>query len=83
MEVYGSTLSLAALGKNDFNTSFFNYDMGIHAMYSGIDWLYTYIETLYMYDYKITYFLLLNNIYDESMDLFFLSVWYTSLQLSG
>ncbi len=52
-------------------------------MYSGIDWLYTHVETLYMYDYKILYFWLLNNVYDESIDFFFLSVWYVSLQVSG
>jgi len=36
-----------------------------------------------MYDYKIVYFWLLNNIYDESMDFFFLSVWFTSLQTAS
>jgi len=81
--VYGSTLSVTTLGKNDFSASFLNYDTGIHAMYSGIDWVYTYVETLYIYDYKIVYFWLLNNVYDESIDFFFLSVWYTSLQISG
>lgn len=83
MGVYGSTLSVTTLGKNDFSASFLNYDTGIHAMYSGIDWVYTYVETLYIYDYKIVYFWLLNNVYDESIDFFFLSVWYTSLQISG
>ena len=56
MGVYGSTLSVTTLGKNDFSASFLNYDTGIHAMYSGIDWVYTYVETLYIYDYKIVYF---------------------------
>ena len=83
MGIYGSTLSVTTLGKNDFSASFLNYDTGIHAMYSGIDWVYTYVETLYIYDYKIVYFWLLNNVYDESIDFFFLSVWYTSLQISG
>jgi hypothetical protein len=36
-----------------------------------------------MYDYKIAYFWFLNNIYDESMDFFFLSVWFTSLQTAS
>lgn len=52
-------------------------------MYNGLDWLYTHVETLYMYDYKIVYFWLLNSVYDESIDFFFLSVWYISLQVSG
>jgi len=83
MGVYGSTLGITTLGKNDFSSSFFNYDTGIHSIYGGIDWLYTHVETLYMYDYKIVYFWLLNNVYDESIDFFFLSVWYVSLQTSG
>lgn len=83
MGVYGSTLSVTTSSKNDFSASFLNYETGIHAMYSGIDWVYTYIETLYIYDYKIVYFWLLNNVYDESIDFFFLSVWYSSLQISG
>lgn len=83
MGIYGSTLDFTNTAKNDFNFSFFNYDAGVHAMYSGIDWLYTHVETLYMYDYKILYFWLLNNVYDESIDFFFLSVWYVSLQISG
>lgn len=83
MGIYGSALDITMTGKNDFNLSFLNYDTGIHAMYSGIDWVYTYVETIYIYDYRIVYFWLLNNIYDESMDFFFLSVWYSSLQTSS
>ena len=83
MGIYGSSLDNTITGKNDFNLSFLNYDTSIHAMYSGIDWVYTYVETLYMYDYKVVYFWLLNNVYDESMDFFFLSVWYSSLQTSS
>jgi hypothetical protein len=83
MGIYGSALDITGTRKNDFDLSFLNYDTGIHAMYSGIDWVYTYVETLYMYDYKVVYFWLLNSVYDESMDFFFLSVWYTSLQTSS
>ena len=60
-----------------------NYSTGIHAMYSGIDWLYTHVETMYIYDYKIVYFWLLNSIYDESIDFFFSSLWFLSLQTSA
>ena len=83
MGVYGSTLNISSVITNDFNFPFLNYDIGAHSMYNGIDWVYTHVETLYMYDYKIVYFWLLNNIYDESMDFFFLSVWYVSLQTSS
>jgi len=71
MGIYGSALDVSKLGKNDFNLSFLNYDTSINAMYSGIDWLYTYVETLYIYDYKVIYFYLLNSVYDESIDFFF------------
>lgn len=81
--IYGSTLNVVTMNKNDLNFSFFNYDTGINAMYSGVDWVYTHVETLYMYDYKIVYFWLLNNVYDESIDFFFMSIWYVSLQTSG
>jgi hypothetical protein len=79
----GYTLSTGPINDNNFNYLFVNYDTSIHAMYSGIDWIYTHVETLYIFDYKIIYFWLLNNVYDESIDFFFLSVWYTSLQISG
>ena len=83
MGMYGSTLGIGQVNSNDFNFFSFNYDTGVHAMYSGVDWIYTHVETLYMYDYKIIYFYLLNNVYDESIDFFFLSIWYLSLQVSG
>ena len=83
MGTYGSTLGVTLSNKNDFNLSNFSYDTGVQSMYSGIDWIYTHVETLYMFDYKVVYFWLLNNVYDESIDFFFTSVWYVSLQTSG
>ena len=56
MGIYGSALDIIGTRKNDFDLSFINYDTGIHTMYSGIDWVYTHVETLYMYDYKVVYF---------------------------
>lgn len=82
MGVYGFSVDNGIFSKTNIFTSF-NYDTGIHAMYSGVDWLYTHVETLYMYDYKIIYFWLLNSVYDESIDFFFMSVWYTLLQTSS
>ena len=61
----------------------FNYSTGVHQMYNGIDWIYTHVENLYIYDYKIVYFWFLNSVYDESIDFFFTSVWYIGLQTSG
>lgn len=82
MGVYGS-----ALDATNFinNTKSYNlgYDFSVHGVYSGLDWIYTHVETLYMYDYKVVYFYLLNNIYDESVDFFFISIWFVSLQSSS
>lgn len=83
MCVSGCNLNATLMGNNGFNSTSFNYDTSIHAMYSGIDWIYTHVETLYIYDYKIVYFWLLNNVFDESMDFFFSSIWCISLQTSG
>ena len=81
--IYGCSIDIISNSKEGFNLSSLNYSTGIHAMYSGIDWLYTHVETMYIYDYKIVYFWLLNSIYDESIDFFFSSLWFLSLQTSA
>jgi hypothetical protein len=37
MGMYGSTLGIGQVNSNDFNFFSFNYDTGVHAMYSGVD----------------------------------------------
>lgn len=72
--------------KKNFNTTVFNtpsYNIDTNSLYSGIDWLYTSVETIYMYDYNVLYFWLLNSVYDESADFFFLSLWFLSLQTTS
>ena len=83
MGLSGLVLDNAKVTNNSFDLSSLSYDTGIHSMYSGIDWVYTHVETLYMYDYRVIYFWLLNSIFDESMDLFFLSIWYSTIQISS
>ena len=86
MGLWGSSLDIVSNVSNkntDFNILSFNYSTGIHFMYSGIDWIYTHVETLYMYDYKVVYFWFLNSVYDESIDFFFTSIWFLSLQTSS
>jgi len=56
MGIYGSALDVTKIGKNDFSLSSLNYETNVHSIYNGIDWVYTHIEVLYMYDYKIVYF---------------------------
>ena len=74
------------IDKKNFNTNVFNtpaYNVDTNSLYSGIDWLYTNVETIYMYDYNVLYFWLLNSIFDESVDFFFLSLWFLSLQTTS
>ena len=72
MGIYGLAIDdIVKFEQNEFTLPFLNYSTDIHTVYSGIDWVYTHVEILYMYDFKITYFWLLSNIYDESMDFFF------------
>lgn len=83
MGVYGSTLGFPKITGSTYSTSSSNYETDTYSVYNGIDWVCTHVEILYIYDYKIVYFWLLNNIYDESTDFFFVSAWYSSLQLSS
>jgi len=50
----------------------FDFEICVNALYTGFSWLYTCVEFVYAYDYKITYFWFLGNIHDESFDFFFL-----------
>jgi len=45
---------------------------------SGINWTYSYIEYIYAYNYKLIYFNFLNNFFDDSLDLFFVTLHYLS-----
>lgn len=59
------------------------YCIFVNNMFSCVDWIYTNIESLYIYDYKIVYLRVLNNIYNDNLDFFFTSLWYISLSTSG
>ena len=83
MRPLGFTLETISNDSNWLDFSKYNYDTCIHTLYNGVDWLYTHVETLYIYDYKILYFWFLNSVYDESIDFFFTSVWYVALQTTG
>ena len=71
MCAYGYILGNVSNKLNTYNSG---YDVCVHSLYNGIDWVYTSVETLYIYDYKIVYFWFLNSVYDESIDFFFISV---------
>lgn len=45
---------------------------------SGVNWVYSYTEYLYAFNYKLTYFTFLNYFFDDSVDLFFDTLWFVS-----
>ena len=62
---------------------YFLTNVCINCLYHGIDWIYTSVETIYAYDFRIWYFWFFNSIYDESYDYFFNTYWYLSLLTSS
>lgn len=52
-------------------------------LYYGLDWLYTAIETTYMFDYNIIVFWLLQDPSSESLNFFFTASWYNTLGISS
>ena len=60
-----------------------SYCIFINSLFSGVDWIYVSVQNLYIYDYKIFYFSLLNNIFADNIDYFYLSIWYISLSVSS
>ena len=45
----------------------------------GVNWIYTFTETLYVYEYKVLYFTFLDSIFDDSFDFYFNTMWYFTL----
>lgn len=69
---------------HQFETNeFFFTNICTNCLYHGIDWLYTAVETIYSYDFRVWYFWFFNSIYDDSFDFFFSSFWYFNLSVSA
>ena len=54
-------------------------DVSVDSLYHGIDWLYTNVAYVSIYDFKVWYFLENNFIFDESFDFLFFFFWVFSL----
>lgn len=60
------------------------YSVFTNNMFGCVDWIYTTVESLYIFEYKIVYFWLCsNNTYSENFDFFFSSLWYATLMTSS
>jgi hypothetical protein len=53
-----------------------------NSVYHGINWIYTFAETPFMYDFNVTYNWFTNNIYQDNFDFNYYSFWYSSLDIS-
>lgn len=54
-------------------------ELSVDSMFTGVSWIYSYTEYLYAYNYKLTYLNFLNNFFDESIDIYFHTMWFMSI----
>lgn len=62
-----------------FNNSI---DAAFNFLYSGVDWIYIFTESVYCYDFKLWYFKFYNSIFDNSFNFFFEFYWFFNLNFS-
>lgn len=83
-------ISTSFLNKNEFLWASLNISetpksylqYSLDCFLHGVDWIYTFTESLYAYEYKILYLNFLDSIFDDSFDIYFNSLWYFSLSIS-
>lgn len=68
--------------EKEFQKSELLFDTNFNFLYHGIDWVYTFVDTIYSYDFKIWYFWFFNSIFDDSFDYFFSLYWFFSISIS-
>jgi len=57
-------------------------DFSTNSIYHGINWIYTFTETPFMYDFNISYNWFTNNVYQDTFDFNYYSFWYSTLDIS-
>lgn len=55
----------------------------INMLFSTVDWVYTYVESIYLYDYRIVYFWLFKNTFSGTHEYVFSFIYYSSLNTHG
>lgn len=82
---------MGVLGCPDFHLKNFEFEKNeffltnvcSDCLYHGVDWVYTFVDTMYSYDFKVWYFWFMNSIFDNSFDYFFSWYWFFSLSISS
>lgn len=65
------------------SNNFYFTSVCLNSLYHGIDWIYSTVETLYAYDFRVWYFWFFNSIFDDSFNYFFQTYWFFSLNYSS
>lgn len=63
----------------NFNEKVYFIDACRDCLYHGTEWIYTFVETFFAYDYRIIFYKFLNILVDDSFDYFFQSLWYLNI----
>lgn len=61
---------------------FYFLDMCTNCIYHGVDWIYTFVEDLNPYDFKVWYFWFLSLIFQESFSIYLSTYWFWLLNVS-
>ena len=63
---------------SDFNL----VNLSSNSLYHGVDWIYTFVESTFMYDFSINYTFFSNNIFQDNFDFNYYAYWYSTLDIS-
>lgn len=80
-------VSSKKLGEDQASASIINipedHELSIftNQVYDGIDWMYSFSETLFAFDFKIWFFLFFNSYFDYMYDFFFKIFWFMCIDM--
>jgi hypothetical protein len=56
-----------------------DYSFVKNDVFSGIDWIYTFVESMYAYNFRIFYYKYHNTFFDDSCDYFYNLFWFFTI----
>jgi hypothetical protein len=66
------------LSFEDFN-QLNNFNFLKNDVFSGIDWIYSFVESMYAYNFRIFYYKYYNTFFDDSCDYFYNLFWFFTI----
>jgi hypothetical protein len=70
--------SSETLELNNFN-HLNDYSFVKNDVFSGIDWIYSFVESMYAYNFRIFYYKYYNTFFDDSCDYFYNLFWFFTI----